>query len=143
MDEPKEIKPSGFNLQVTYRDDKTGQVTHTDPYTLRVSGEQGSNERVRLWERPKGSGNLFDKKGNPAGRWVYEKVSEKGKTFMKGKHDPTAEHIEFTPPLTQDQLLAKELTDSKVKIAELEREMASIKAEREKKDAPASKTKKD
>lgn len=133
-DQPQE-KP-GFNLLVTYRDEKTGLVVKSDPYTLRVTGESGSSERQRLWERPKNSGNLFDKKGNPCGRWEYEEKTVKGKTIKTGKYNPDAEHIAFVPPPTKDQLLAQQLTEKDVKIAELEREMAAIKAEKEKKDSP-------
>lgn len=135
----QEVVPTGFNLKVTYRDERTGLITHTDPYTVRYVGEVGSNEKSRLWERPKGSGNLFDKHNNPCGRWVYTEKVVKGKKINEGKYDPSAEHIAFTPPPTQDQKLAQELTAKDVRIAELEREMASIKAEQEKKSAQAKK----
>lgn len=132
-----ESQQKGFDLVVTHRDEKTGQITRTEPYILRVIGEVGSNEKSRLWERPAGSGNLFDKKGNPVGRWVYEEKSVKGKKVRTGKFVPDVEHVEFVPPQTEDQKLRYEMTENKAKIAELERELAAIKAEKEKKSAPA------
>jgi hypothetical protein len=113
----------GFSLRVTYRDEKSGQVTHKDPYILRVLGE----ERRKVWERPVGSGNLWNKKGEAIGRWVVDPKTKKGK-FVEG-----AKHVEFVPPMTEDQKLAKSLIEKDVKIAELEKELALIKAEKEKK----------
>lgn len=124
-----EDKPqTGFNLQVTYRDEHTGLITHEDPYIRRVVGE----ERQVLWERPKGSGNLFDKHNNPIGRWISEDKVIKGKAVKVGHHDPDAKHIAFTPPPTADQILAQTITEKDVKIAELEQELKAIQAEREK-----------
>jgi hypothetical protein len=124
-----ENKPKGFDLRVTHRDEKTGLVTHTDPYTLRVMGE--GSAKVRYWERPAGSGNLFDKKGKPAGRW--DKTQPEGKRLLAD-----VEHVAVIPVLTQDQKLRQQMTEDKAKIAQLEREVASIKAEKEKaRPAPA------
>lgn len=137
---PEEKPQTGFNLIVTKRDDKTGLVTEKDPYILRVIGETGSSEKQRLWERPAGSGNLWDKSNNPVGRWVYEEKVIKGKKVKEGKFVADAPHIAFTPPQTKDQILAKSLSEKEVKIAELERELLSIKTEKDKRSgvAPAA-----
>ncbi len=134
----EEPKPQGFNLQVTYRDEQTGLVTHSDPYVLRVIDETGSGDKRELFERPKGSGNLFDKQNNPVGRWVYgEEKIIKGKKVRVGSFVPDAQHIAFTPPPTEDQLLARQLSEKDVKIAELERELKAIQSEKSKKaEAP-------
>jgi hypothetical protein len=68
VEQQVEEAPKGFNLQVTYRDEQTGLITKHDPYILRVVGDGGN--RTQLFERPKGSGNCFDKQNNPIGRWV-------------------------------------------------------------------------
>lgn len=121
-------KPKGFDLIVTHRDPKTGQVIKSTPYILRVCGEQGSDQKARYWERPKGSGNLFDKHNNPVGRWIYEDKIVKGKKVKVGKYDEKAEHIKWVPPLTEDQKIAQ-------KNAALEAEVASLRAEKEKLEA--------
>lgn len=113
-----EEAPTGFNLQVTYRDEQTGLIDRHDPYILRVCGDGGN--RTQLFERPKGSGNCFDKQNNPIGRWV------------NGKHQPTAEHIKFVPPMNEDQKIRAEMTKDKVRIAELEKELKAVAAEKEK-----------
>jgi len=122
-------KPKGFDTTVTHRDPKTGRITHTTPYILRVCGEPGSSEKARYWERPAGSGNLFDKHNNPIGRWVYEEKNVKGKMVKIGKYDPNAKHVEWVPPQTEDQKIASEN-------AALKAELAALKAEKEK-QAPA------
>lgn len=115
MKEIKEEKMEGFDIRVTHRDPKSGAVVRQDPYILRVIGE-GGNKR-KLFERPKGSGNLWNRQGEPIGRWV------KGE-FVEGEP-----HVEFTPPPTQDQLLAQSLVQKDSRIAELERELQAIQAE--------------
>lgn len=114
-----EVK-QGFDLKVMHRDEKTGLVTHTNPYTLRVV-EAPTGGKRQLFERPVGSGNLWDKANKPFGRWV------------KGKHVPDAEHVQFDMPETHDQKVARAMTEQQVKIAELEKELNSIKSENKKK----------
>lgn len=118
----EEVKAQGFDLKVTHRDDKTGLVLHTDPYIMRVIGE----ERARVFERPVGSGNLFNKKNEPCGRWVKD---EKG----KGTWDKKAEHIAFVKPPTADEKLAQSVLEKDSRIAELEKELAAIRGEASKK----------
>lgn len=124
-----------FDVLVTHRDPKTGLVVRQDPYILRVTGEQGSDQKARMWERPAGSGNLFDKQNNPIGRWIYEEKVVKGKKVRVGKYDSKAQHIGWEAPLTQDQKIAKENASLKARVAELEK--ASIEMEQKKKDKGA------
>lgn len=112
----QEEKPKGFDLTVHKRDPKTGLVVDANPYRLRCIGS------MKIFERPIGSGNIWNKKGEPAGR------------FVDGKYDEKAEHIEFKMPESGDQKLAREYTEQQMKIQELERELASIKAEKAKKE---------
>lgn len=116
MNMEKEDEKKGFDLRVTHRDPITGVVTHTTPYTLRVIGT-GGGQKTQLFERPPKSGNLFDGQGRPFGRWE------------NGKHNETANHVIFAPPLTTDQKLAQSVIEKDSRIAELQRELASIKAE--------------
>lgn len=116
----EEAVKQGFDLQVTFRDEKTGQIIKTNPYCLRIVGNPDGT-RMRLWERPVGSGNIWNKKGEPAGRWINGK-------FAKGEP-----HIAFEAPLTEDQKLAKSLVDKDARIAALEKELQSLKGEAKKK----------
>lgn len=115
----EEVK-EGFDFKVTHRDPKTGLVVAKNPYVCRVIGAQDGSKR-KVYERPVGSGNMWDAKNNPAGRWV------------DGKLDEAAAHVAFKTPETKDQVLAKSLLSKESKIAELEKELASIKAEAKKK----------
>lgn len=130
------IKPK-FDITVTHRDERTGLITKRDPYILRVT-QASDGGKTRLWERPVGSGNLFNSKNVACGRWI---VDEKTK---KGKHVADAEHVHFTPPPTEDMKLAQEMTQKDVRIQALEAELAQIRAEGEKKMSPkpATETKK-
>lgn len=112
--DPKEVK-KGFDLQVTFRDEKTGVVTHTDPYVLRVvSG-------TKYWERPAGSGNIFNAKGEAIGRWE------------KNAFVPNAKHVAYAPPETRDQKLAREIAETKSQNEVLMKELESLRAEQKKK----------
>jgi hypothetical protein len=130
VEQQEDETPKGFNLQVTYRDEQTGLNVKSDPYILRVCGAGG--DRTQLFERPKGSGNCFDKQNNPIGRWVKD---EKG----KGKHDPAAAHVAYVAPLTGDAKLHAEMVESKERITELERELKAMAAEKAKAEAAAKK----
>lgn len=116
----------GFDLQVTHRDEATGLVTHTNPYVMRVIAASDGG-KMRIWERPVGSGNLWDKKGNPIGRWLVDEKTKRGK-FVKD-----AEHVKFVPPPTEDQKLAASLVEKDARIAALEKEIESHRAESKKK----------
>ncbi len=137
-----ENKPKGFDLTVHHRDPRTGALVDVTPYTLRVCGETGSSEKTYLWERPKGSGNLFDKNNNPVGRWEFEERTVNGRKARVGFHKPDAQHLAFVQPLTADQKLKASLTEKDARILELERELKAIQAESEPKapaPAPAAK----
>lgn len=131
--EKEEEKEQGFPLRVTYRNMRTGMVEKTDPYVLRIIGEDGG--RQQLWERPAGSGNLFNAQGEPVGRWDAKKPE--GQRFLKGE-----EHIKWTAPETADQKLAREYAIKDARIVELEKELLSIKTEREPKEEPPKGNKK-
>lgn len=129
----EEAAVQGFDLKVTHRDEKSGAVVETNPYVLRVCGTTGSSEKTRYWERPAGSGNLFDKKGQPCGRW--DSTKPEGQRYIKG-----AAHVEWTPPETKDQKIIRSLSEKDLRIAELEKELAAINAEKAAKaPAPAQK----
>lgn len=128
-------------LKVTYRNMKTGMVEKTDPYILRIVGE----ERTQLWERPAGSGNLFDrpKDGVAIGRWIYEEKMVKGRKIKTGHYDEKAEHVKWNPPLSDDQKLARSVAEKDAQIEALRKELDGIKAEKaEKEKAPAQQTQK-
>lgn len=111
---------------VTHRDERTGLVTHSDPYTLRVCGVQGG-EKTEIFERPPGSGNCFNKAGQAIGRWIIDPKTKKG-ALKEGEP-----HVAFERPPTKDEQLKKSLVTKDARIAELERELAAINAEKEKK----------
>jgi hypothetical protein len=121
----EEETPKGFNLVVDQRHPKSGLVIKSDPYTLRVIGS--GEGKTWVFERPVGSGNLWNKSGDPIGRW--DKSKPEGERFIAG-----AEHIAWTPPLTADQKLARSVIEKDGRIQELEKEIAAIKAEREKRE---------
>jgi hypothetical protein len=130
----EEIKAQGFDLKVTHRDSKTGLVVEKNPYILRVVKGPGGNSK--LFERPVGSGNLFDAQNKPIGRWVVSKDAP------QGEHDPKAEHVAFKRPETEDEKLAKSLITKDTKIKALEAELAAVKHEQAKRTtAPAKKEK--
>lgn len=119
------MKEHGFDLTVTHRDPKTGAVVRTDPYVMTVM--QSDSGRIRVFERPPGSGNLYDKRGQPCGRWEKD---EEGKKVYNAK----AEHKVWAPPETQDQKLARQVREyaeenERLKQALAEKEVKSIKAE--------------
>jgi len=124
MEEEKDVKPKGFDLIVTHRDEKTGRVIRTNPYIMRVVAADGGG-RSRYWERPAGSGNLFDRWGKPVGRWDNTKPVDQ--RFVKG-----AAHVAWEAPLTEDQKVSREN-------AALKAELASLKAEQTKKAQPTKK----
>lgn len=122
------METQGFDMTVTHRDQKTGVVVKKDPYRLRIlKGADGG--RVKLFERPVGSGNLYNRWGKPFGRWV--EPTKKGEV---AKHDPDAAHIAFEAPLTEDQKVARSLIESQAKNAALEQELAQLRAEAKKKE---------
>ena len=120
MQESQNKEPQGFDLEVTKRNAKTGLVVERNPYILRVVGE-GTNKKQYL-ERPAGSGNLWNFKGEAVGVW--DKTKKEGERFIAG-----AKHAEWHPPLTEDEKVA-------IENAELHKELQALKAELAKKAAP-------
>lgn len=112
---PEAEQAPRFDTQVTFRD-HLGRVVKKNPYVLRViAGPNGG--KTELYERPVGSGNIFDGQGRPFGRWV------------DGTHKEKEAHVAFTPPETDDQKLARTLVEQERKIEQLQKELAAIKAE--------------
>lgn len=123
-----EVTEKGFDLVVTRRHPKTGLIVSSDPYTLRTV--KSGDGKMFLYERPAGSGNLWNKQGEAVGRW--DKTKPEGERFMD-----KAAHVAWVPPETADQKLARSVVEKDAKIAELEKEMAAIRAEAKKKDKGA------
>lgn len=121
----EEKKDEGFSLIVQHRDPKTGAIVREDPYILRRVSNGAAGGVSSYWERPAGSGNLFNKRNQPIGRW--DKTQPEGKRFIKD-----APHIAWEPPLTEDQKVSKEN-------AALKAELAALKAEQAKKAQPQKK----
>lgn len=110
----EELVEQGFDIKVTHRDPQTGIVLSQNPYNLIVHGEA----RKRLWERPKNSGNVFDRKGKPCGRFVRD---EKG----VGKWNPLDPHVEVKPELSNEERAAHALSAKDAEIAALKKELAA------------------
>ena len=117
----EEPKKKEFDLRVQHRNPRTGLIEKVDPYTLHVIGD----DHRKVYERPSGSGNCWDPRNNPIGRW------DEKKGFIEG-----AKHIEFTPPETKDQILARSLIAKDTKIAALEKELAEYTAEKDRNSKP-------
>lgn len=110
----KAIDP-GFDLQ-THKWNSKGGLERVEHYRLHcIRGAQ-------YFERPVGSGNVFYKSGEAAGRILLT-----GSSFAV---DTDAKHIAFTPPPTGAEKVAKELADRTSEVARLEAELNAIKADR-------------
>jgi hypothetical protein len=117
-----------FDLTVHRRDQDSGEIVEVNPYSAHMMKTDGGT--VTVFERPKGSGNCWDKFGNAAGRW--DKDAPEGK-----RYDSKAEHVAFIVPLTHDQKLRAEMLAKEEKNKQLEREIAALRAERGVTKAPA------
>lgn len=115
----------GFDIRVTHRDPKTGLITKKSPYIMRAVRKDGGGS-AHYFERPAGSGNLFDGQGTPCGRWDASKKEGE-------RYQPDAKHIAWTRPQTEDEKLAQALIAAETKAAVLEAELAAVKAEAAKK----------
>jgi len=119
-DKDEEVEEKkGFSLQTVYRNKKTGKIEREDYYIARYVQQGGGS--VVYFERPAGSGNIWNGQGEAIGRW--DKTKPEGKRFIAGEP-----HIEWNPPETQDQKIAKEN-------AALKAELAALKAEQNSKSA--------
>jgi len=103
------VEKKTFDLVVHRRDAKTGRVTSTNPYRLHVI------DAVEYFERPKGSGNLWFRNNEAAGRLVNGKLAK------------DAEHVEWVKPLTEDEKLARDLASKDMELSSLKAELNDIK----------------
>lgn len=132
LEEEKE-EVTGFNKKVTYRDPLSGQIVKKDPYIKRVCRSEGGGN-TRYYERPIGSGNLWDAQGNAVGRWDHTKPE--GQRFIKD-----VEHKPYVPTMTEDEKLANKILATENKNKALLAELESVKAELAKKAEVKSKSK--
>lgn len=115
-----EPDPNKFDLR-THLWDGQGNLVKKNLYTLYVI------EGRQYFERPIQSGNLWFENNQPAGRVLFEKDSS-GK--MQRRIDEGAEHIAFIPKLEGDDALYYALEQEKLRTADLERELAAVRADR-------------
>lgn len=85
-----------FDLKVHHRDSKTGRLVKTTPYTLRI------DKGKKTYERPTGSGNMWDAAGVPIG-----------------------DHVEIKDELTEKQEFAAALVANESKISGLNEQLAA------------------
>lgn len=115
----------GFDLRTLVRDERSGEILKNEPYTLHNEGG------IEYFESPKGSGNLFYRNGEPAGRIEFPKVDKQGRRVGKGEIKLGEEHKEFEKPLDANADLFAQNKALSARNAEIERELAALKAERE------------
>ena len=108
-----ETEHKDFDLIVHRRDEKTGRVKNIAPYRLFVK------DGTEYFERPKGSGNLFFRNNEHAGRMVAGVVKAE------------AEHVEWVAPLSADQQLAQQNAAQAEELAKLRTELNSMKREKQ------------
>lgn len=107
----------GFDLVVHKRDAKTGKVKAVSPYRLfTING-------IQYFEKPKGSGNVFFKSGDKAGRIEWTKD---GKSM---RVDEKAEHKEWKPAISADEQASAVMAAKDLEIEKLRKEVAAIKRE--------------
>lgn len=100
----------GFDLQVDYRDTKTGLVNHRNPYRLRIHKGQ------KFFERPKGSGIFYYENGDVIPAAELQRLA-----LPKWKAHVTVEGKKLALEQAKDQELLK-LRD---RVNELEKERAN------------------
>lgn len=120
-----EVEVVGFDTRVTHRDPKTGRIVRQDPYIMRTVRKDGGGS-AQYFERPAGSGNLFDGQNRPIGRW--DPTKKEGERFLAGQA-----HIAWERPKTEDEKLQAQLIAAETKTKILEAELAAVKAEAKKK----------
>lgn len=110
---PKE--KADFNPRVVHeRDPKTGRVVRVNPFRVIIDNS------VRYYEWPKGSGNLWWEDQTFAGR-----LDDKGRP-VRGKA-----HVKYTPPMTQDESIARQNMVLEQENKRLHQELLDIKREQE------------
>lgn len=117
--EQPELNPEGFDLRVQIKDANTGKVIRHQPYTCHIVG--GS----KLFERPKGSGNLYYESGLSAGRL--------GRDGQGNKYaDTTKAHIEIAEAKEVTlEAIASENESLKAELAALKAEQTAATAKKE------------
>jgi hypothetical protein len=119
--------PANFDIKVTHYD-RSGAVVKQDPYTLIVAAAHEGG-KTRLWERPKNSGNIFDRHGKPCGRIIRNPETGKSK-YVKGEP-----HVFVPPVVSKEEQLLKQTSDQALRIKALEAELAAVRYEAEPKRA--------
>lgn len=110
-----------FDNRTHIRDADSGRLLKKQPYAYHVFND------TKMWERPIGSGNMYNHFGDPIGRWksagrgAWEKISE------THSDAPTYEKV-----MTVEDLVQRN--------SELELEVAALKAEQTAKTTPPQKT---
>lgn len=125
---PEEKKSEGFDLRTHYIDPATRKVSHKNPYRMHAI------KGVQYFERPVGSLNLFYKDGSPAGR-IDEEALKKNRWEVL----VDAPHVDWVAPKTEAELREQQYEQAIARSKELEKELAAMKAEQEKKDGITAK----
>jgi uncharacterized small protein (DUF1192 family) len=125
--------PNKFDL-ITHHWNRQGQLTRTNLYIMYII------EGNKYFERPVNSGNLWHENNQPAGR--VEKTFGPNGVVAKKSFDYKAPHKAYTPKLEGNDALKYQVEQERDRIAELERELAAIKAERSGKPTSAPATQK-
>lgn len=116
-----------FDLRTHIRHPKTGVLERTNHYRLFCEGSE------QFFERPKYSGNLFYMNNEPAGRIVQTKNPTTGKTRNEIKRGEP--HVDYIPPATRDQVIAKQLVQKDDEIRALQAKLAALEQEQNKAEA--------
>lgn len=111
---PAPSRKETFDLQTHETDRLTQKTTAVNLYRLHVINA------VRYFERPVNSGNLWFENNKPAGRLTGP-----------NQIDRAAAHIEFTPPPTGAERIARELVEAKKIALDAMVELEAIKKERD------------
>lgn len=119
---PRQFGSSGeqiFDNRVHIRDESTGRLVKVQPYAYHAF------DQMKLWERPIGSGNMFDANGKEIGNWKQTKGGR------WEKHADTHIAAKLFHEIKAPEDLAK-------RNAQLEQELEALKAEIEEKGKLAS-----
>lgn len=119
--------PGKFDLTVQ-RWDAQGQLTANNPYRMYIMDGE------KLFERPLNSGNLWYENNQPAGRMICE-FNDKGH-IIKKEFKRDVPHIAYEKPLTGAEKVAAQLAATEARASALEAELAQIRKEQERKQAP-------
>lgn len=104
-----------FDVRVHLRD-KHGNITEENHYAYHII------DGIQYFERPIGSGNLFEPNGEPCGRLTDRRRLEV---------DASAAHIAHKEAPTGAELIAQELDLARGESEALRKELAALKKERE------------